>query len=451
MSSPKTDTLDINEGTSAATSRTAGLVTLYFPTAPGSERIPNAVLLVEDELLLGREPSAKGLALPTGSVSREHARLTRRSDEWMVEDLESRNGTFVNGAKVHHAVLADGDELRVGAVVFKLVLSNAERFVELQPEQVPDGVAALVGGTSMAAIRKEILRVARADLSVLVLGESGTGKEVVARALHASSGRPGAFAAVNCAAVPAALLEAELFGARRGAFTGLDRDRLGLVRSAAGGTLFLDEIGDMPLEAQAKLLRVLDTRQVTPLGSHVPEPVDIRVVSATHRPIVQLVHEQRFRADLFARINAHSIELPPLRQRKEDIPRLVETFLAEHRSLQVTPGFMVGLLRYDWPLNVRELETAVKRAIALAEKGVLDEPQLPPAVRDAIRDARTKDQASEPKLGSRTNAPPAEELRSVLRRCAGNVAAVARELGKDRAQIHRWLKLHGISLDEFRP
>ncbi len=449
--SSETSTFNVGKAAAASDSDTAGLVTLYAPDAS----VPPAALLVGESLVIGREPPAGGLALPFGSVSRSHARVVRRNDAWVVQDLESRNGTFVNGTRTAEAVLADGDELRLGAVVFKLALRGAERYLLQRSDRaVPPSVAALVGGPSMAEVRAEILRVAVAgvELSVLVLGESGTGKEVVARALHDASGRSGAFVALNCAAVPAALLEAELFGAKRGAFTGLDRDRLGLVRSADGGTLFLDEIGDMPVEAQAKLLRVLDTRQVMPLGSHVPEPVDVRLVSATHRPIAQLVREERFRADLFARISAHTIALPPLRARKEDIRLLVEAFLAQTGNrVRPTSQFMIGLLRHDWPLNVRELAAAVRRAEALATNGELDEPHLPPVVLEAVRSARAGDEPSPVKLGSRTNAPPLPELRALLQKYAGNVAAVARELGKDRVQIHRWLKLYKISLDDFRP
>jgi DNA-binding NtrC family response regulator len=448
-----TDTFDAENRPGSTRSPTAGLVTLYAPDVG----VPSAILLVDEELVLGREPGREpadaGLVLPFSSVSRDHARLTLHEGQWRVEDLESRNGTFVNGAKIYAKVLANGDDLRVGEVVFRFVDRGAERFLDSGPDRdLPEGVAALVGGATMAGIRMEILRVARAELSVLVLGESGTGKELVARALHSASGRAGALVAVNCAAVPAALLEAELFGAKRGAFTGLDRDRLGLVRSADGGTLFLDEIGDMPLDAQAKLLRVLDTRQVTPLGSHIAEPVDIRIVSATHRPIVQLVEEQRFRADLFARISAHTIDLPPLRERKEDIARLVGSFLGAPATTRATSRFMIGLLRYDWPLNVRELASAVRRAVALAGAGgELDEPHLPGVVTEAIRAARAEDQSKAAKIPSRSNAPPAEELRALLQRHAGNVASVARALGKDRTQIHRWLKLYQMSTDDFRP
>ncbi|MBS2019210.1 MAG: sigma 54-interacting transcriptional regulator [Deltaproteobacteria bacterium] len=447
-----TDTLRLGEGAASLGPGVPGLVTLF---SPGDT--PPAILLTRSEVVLGREPPAGGVPLPFTSVSRAHAKISRDGEGWKVEDLESRNGTFVNGVKISSSRLADGDELRVGAVMFKMVARGAEAWVRRDDAAAAPALAALVGGPALAGVRREISLVGPSDLSVLVLGESGSGKELVARALHAASQRAGAFAAINCAAVPAGLLEAELFGAKRGAFTGLERDRLGIVRGANGGTLFLDEIGDMPLEAQAKLLRVLDTRQVTPLGSHIPESVDVRVICATHRNVSQLVAEERFRADLFARIAAHTIELPPLRSRKEDIPLLV-TRLLEGATARPTTAFMLGLLQYDWPLNVRELETAIRRAIVLAaDAKELDERHLPPAVKESIRTARGSSggtaaaaHAAPAKVPPRTNAPPQEELEDALRRCGGNIAAVARMYGKDRAQIHRWLKIYGLSLDDFR-
>ncbi len=436
-----TDTFDVDDDWMSTHLSLPGLVTLYAPEHGAPAAVP-----LTDELLMGRAPPAD-LLLPFRSVSHAHARSLRRGERWLVEDLQSHNGTFVNGARVLRAVLSHGDQLRLGAVVLELREQGIERFFEpLASTPLPVCVEALVG-PSLSALRREILRFAPVDLPVLVLGESGTGKELVARALHAASGRAGGFAAVNCAAMPASLMEAELFGAKRGAFTGLDHDRLGLVRSADGGTLFLDEIGDMPLEAQAKLLRVLDTRLVTPLGSHLQIPVDLRIVSATHRPLLDLVAQQRFRTDLYARLAAHTIELSPLRERKEDIVPLVEHFLrGDAPRPTVAPRFMIGLLRYDWPLNVRELHAAIRRAVVLADQGALDERHLPPAVHALTRIKREDAPASRP----RTHAPSQAELRTLLHKHAGNVAAVARELGKDRAQIHRWLKLHATSASTFR-
>jgi transcriptional regulator with PAS, ATPase and Fis domain len=423
-------------------------VTLY---APDPAAVPNAIELPEHALAFGREPPPGGLALPFASVSRLHARIAARGAELVLDDLESRNGTFVNGRRIKHAFVEDGDELRIGEVVFKLVVGDVKPYASWPLTGVVSAAPfdVLRGGAAIERVRHEIARTATTDLTVLVLGETGTGKELVADALHRASGRPGRLATVNCAAIPATLLESELFGYKRGAFTGADRDRIGIVKSADGGTLFLDEIGDMPLDAQAKLLRMIETRTVTPLGSHTAEPVDVRIVSATHRPLGRFVREERFRADLFARISGHTIELPPLRDRKEDVYQLVQLFLERARNggplPRVTAPFMIGLLEHDWSLNVRELETAIRRAVALAD-GVLEEAHLPPATRESREDPRSSASAA----GTRAAAPSAEDLRALLTRHGGNVAAVARELGKERVQIHRWMKRHAISPDEFR-
>ncbi len=314
----------------------------------------------------------------------------------------------------------------------------------------------LVGGYQMDEISAQIERIGKAQLSVLLLGESGTGKEVVARELHTASGRKGAFRAVNCAAVPENLFESELFGYKRGAFSGADRDKQGLLRAAHEGTLLLDEIGDMPLDAQAKLLRVLQSKEVYPLGSTTPELVDVRIVGSTHRDLKRLQRENKFRGDLFARLNEYQLKLPPLRDRKEDVYVLTRAFLARHGrpDLGVAFVFMVGLLQYDWPYNVRELEACVKRAIALADGPILDDSLLTEPVREAMADyGRVLPVIHEPSGdggATRHGTPTEGELRALLVEHAGNVAAVGRVLGKARMQIHRWVDRYGIDLGEYR-
>jgi transcriptional regulator of acetoin/glycerol metabolism len=452
----KTETLNVGGERTGAPATGGGLVTLY---APDPAALPSAVAFAAHPLALGREPPPGGLALPFGSVSRVHARVAIRGAEVVVDDLDSRNGTYVNGRNIKHAFVEDGDEIRVGEVVFKLVMSDIERYVGVPLVGIvpPPPLSALRGGVAMDRVRREILRTAATDLSVLVLGETGTGKELVASALHHASGRPGRLATVNCAAIPGTLLESELFGYKRGAFTGAERDRIGIVKSAEGGTLFLDEIGDMPLDAQAKLLRMIETKTVTPLGSHAAEPVNVRIVAATHRPLSRFVREERFRGDLYARISGHTIELPPLRERKEDLYQLVHLFLERAGAsgkIRVTAPFMLGVFDYDWPFNVRELETAIRRAVALAD-GALDASHLPAAALEpgaaasGERAGRASGSAVD-RAGERAGAPSEEAMRALLTRHAGNVAAVARELGKDRVQIHRWLKRYAISPDEFR-
>jgi sigma-54 dependent transcriptional regulator, acetoin dehydrogenase operon transcriptional activator AcoR len=314
----------------------------------------------------------------------------------------------------------------------------------------------LTGGFQMDRIAKELLKVGPSELSILLLGESGTGKEVAARQLHDASGRRGDFCAVNCAAIPANLIESELFGYKRGAFSGAERDKPGIVRAAHGGTLLLDEIGDMPLAAQAKLLRVLQAREVLPIGATRPEPVDVRVICATHRDLRHMQRENTFRGDLFARLNDYQVRLPPLRERKEDIYLLLKTFLLRHGGADLEPSFrfMTALLHYDWPFNVRELEACAKRCIALADSHRLDVAHLPSAIREEM-DSYGKlgggqPMHVEPAHGARAATPDERALRELLARHGGNIAAVGRELGKARMQIHRWLKRYEISLEDYR-
>jgi transcriptional regulator with GAF, ATPase, and Fis domain len=423
--------------------------------APNHAELPNVVRLGSEPVVLGREPPHGGVVLPQTAVSRVHARVARDGDAWTVADLDSRNGVLVNGCFVRDAALAPGDEVRIGDSIWKLVAKDIDAYARFRLDDPGVALAGGAGGPLVAKLVHEIGRVAKADLSVLVVGETGTGKELTARAIHEESGRKGPLCALNCAAIPASLVESELFGFRRGAFTGADRDHPGLVRTANGGTLLLDEIGDMPLEAQAKLLRMLETREVVPLGAARGERVDVRVVCATHRDLRALADEGRFRGDLFARIQGYTLAVPPLRARKEDLFRLVRHFLtaAGRPETAVTFAFMVAACHYSWPYNVRELEAAVRRALAVADLPELDEPHLPEAVTHAMKDyaVKTGAAASEPpRPALPTTAPSADDLRALLARHGGNVAAVARELGKDRTQIHRWMRLHAIRPDEFR-
>jgi transcriptional regulator with PAS, ATPase and Fis domain len=468
----------------------AGLVLLY---AEPHRELPAAWPLAA-RALIGRDDAAD-VKLQVHAVSRQHAVLERRGSarnaEYVLRDLGSRNGTFVNGERVTEVVLEEHDEVRIGDAALKFVTQDADAYARYRIDGTLVGAASrlcrttteLVGGYEMDRIAAHVERIAPCELSVVVLGESGTGKEVVARELHRMSGRQGPFCAVNCAAIPGNLLESELFGYRRGAFSGADRDKPGLVRAADGGTLFLDEIGDMPLEAQAKLLRVIQLREVVPLGATTPERVDVRFVCATHRGLSALITERRFREDLFARLSEDTVLLPPLRERKEDVFALTRTFLERHGRAELEPNlqYWLALLHYDWPYNVRELESCVKRSIAVAQGVELSFEQLPLAVQESMRDYGAVPSAtpstrprssslSEPAPeacvaapGTRPSSPPVgaagstvggapteTELRALLAANHGNVAQVGKLLGKARMQIHRWMKRYGISADEYR-
>ncbi len=374
-----------------------GFVLLY---ARNYEQFQPAYPFAKPAVVIGRDPEAD-VCIPEQAVSRYHARISRHGDgRWVLSDLGSRNGTMVDGAFITADVeLEHLHEIRVGDAIFKFVAANAEQYGayhidgRLVAEHRPRAIDALVGGWQMSHISGELERIAPTQLSCVLLGETGTGKEVAARELHRVSGRRGSLQAINCTAIPHNLLESELFGYRRGAFSGADRDKPGLITLADGGTLFLDEIGDMPLEAQAKLLRVLQSHEVFPLGATAPEHVDVRVVCATHRNLQKDVKEGKFRGDLFARVSEHVVVLPPLRERKEDILRLAQLFGARYGTQGGGPAptfsfsFMVALLHYDWPFNVRELESCIKRAVALAERGqAIDSAQLPEVISSLMRE-----------------------------------------------------------------
>jgi transcriptional regulator with PAS, ATPase and Fis domain len=449
---------------------TAGLVLLY---AEELESLPAVWQLTRQRSVIGRDEGAE-IRIVANAVSRTHAEISWERGSWVLRDLGSRNGTFVDGRLVRAAELEPSNEIRVGDCIVKFVDRHAEVFAPYRIDGAMLGGAQrrgksadeLVGGYQMDRIACDIARIAPTELSVMLLGESGTGKEVVARELHRTSGRSGRFCAINCAAIPAQLIESELFGFKRGAFSGADRDKPGLIRTAHEGTLLLDEIGDMPLEAQAKLLRVLQAKEVFPLGATAPERVDVRIVCATHRDLARMLEGGNFREDLFARLNEYQVRLPPLRERKEDVYVLARHFLARHgRPRQkLTFPFMTGLIHYDWPYNVRELEACIKRCIALCDGPVLDQAQLPDAVRDAMSDygepmpppaslpGGTLPPSAPGRVSgeARPSIPTDHELRALLSLHKGNVAAVGRELGKARMQVHRWMKRYGIEVDDYR-
>ena len=264
-----------------------------------------------------------------------------------------------------------------------------------QVERLSEELTALRGADGVVGHSEALLdvvatarKVARHPSTVLVTGESGTGKELIARLIHTASPRAGAaFVAVNCAAIPEALLESELFGHARGAFTGAAQERMGLFEEASGGTIFLDEIGELPLALQVKLLRVLQEGEIRRVGENASRPVDVRVVAATSRDLEAEVAAGRFRSDLYYRVNVVRLHLPPLRERRDDIAELARHFLARHaQRLKIAPPKLAAatlraLAEYAWPGNVRELENAMERALVLADDGVIDVAQLPAAVR----------------------------------------------------------------------
>jgi transcriptional regulator of acetoin/glycerol metabolism len=461
-----TETMDAldGEGTRRLDRPDAGLVVLY---ADHYEKLPPAFVLDGDVAMIGREAPAANIVIPLATVSRVHARLAREGSRWTIRDLSSRNGLMIRGRAVDEAVLEPSDEVRIGNAVLKFVSSGAaaHRAYRIDGFVAPGAAGTImpgaVGGLQMVRVSIEVERISPSALPVLVLGETGTGKELIAHAIHAKSGRSGPFLALNCAAIPANLVESELFGYKRGAFTGASRDHLGILRAANGGTLLLDEIGDMPLHAQAKLLRTLETRTVVPVGSVASEPVDVRIVAATHRDLRALSAARHFREDLFARLNGCTITLPPLRDRKEDLFMLVRHWLRMSGAgdRQVSFAFMLAMCHYHWPHNVRELALTVKRAVTFADGGsCLDAQHLPEALVDHVRALGEPDEPG-PATGPNPMITPArkrearpsdEQLVDLLALHRGNVSAVARALGKDRGLVDRWIRAAHLDPASFR-
>jgi two-component system nitrogen regulation response regulator GlnG len=332
---------------------------------------------------------------------------------------------------------------------------------------------ALVGRhPRMQEVYKTIGRIAASDVTVLLRGESGTGKELVARAIHHYSRRAGRpFVAVSGAAIPQSLLESELFGHERGAFTDARERRLGKLELAHGGTVFLDEVGDMPLDLQAKLLRALQERTFERVGGHDPIRVDVRVLAATNRDLEAMLGAGRFREDLYYRLNVVTLALPPLRERREDIPLLVDHFLTKYQDLGgrvVAPEALDRLVGDDWPGNVRELENVVQRALVMAAAGVILPEHLPigpvSAAASAGADATLEElierrvrqcvHAVRPGAGLYDLMVGQVEkplLRAVLRETAGNQVKAAALLGINRNTLRKKLRAHGIDPDAFDP
>ncbi len=308
--------------------------------------------------------------------------------------------------------------------------------------------ANIVGASSPMKHLFEVMgRVAASEATALILGESGTGKELVARAIHYNSSRSGGpFVAVNCGAIPRELVEAELFGARKGAFTGATRDRKGRFELASGGTIFLDEVAELPMDLQVKLLRVLDEREVTPVGAEKPVPVDARVLAATNRFLDAAVAEGDFREDLYYRLNVVSIIVPPLRKRAEDVPLLVEHFLESfgQPDCQVDPEVWEVLERHPWPGNVRQLENVVERALVLQkEPGRLSVADLPVEVRSP--QARPAPQTGEfPQEGVDLEEVEKELIQSALTKTGGNQTQAAKLLGISRYALIYRMQKHGL-------
>jgi DNA-binding NtrC family response regulator len=391
------------------------------------------------------------VVLVDDTVSRFHCSIVREGDGWLLRDQKSTNGTFIDDARVKEAYLRPGVTIRAGAALFRFAS-------ELTPVSLPpstkDRFGSLVGkSVKMREIFALLERVAKSDATVLITGETGTGKGAVARAIHEQSGRAnGPFVVVDCGAVAPTLIESELFGHERGAFTGAEQRRAGALEQAKGGTLFLDELDDLRKDLQPKLLRALEDRTFQRVGSNQSIALDARVVAATKKDLRMLITTGAFREDLYFRLAVFQLELPPLRDRKDDLPGLVDRFAIalgyENAWVALPQEVKDRLHAHSWPGNVRELRNAIERAFALGEGGApgLHAWRLETGVFHA-RDPLEPEydlpfKGAKEKLVERFEQ---EYLRRLLQRAGGNVARAAREAELDRKHLYTLLHKYGLA------
>jgi DNA-binding NtrC family response regulator len=396
---------------------------------------------VDARCVIGAAPQAD-IVLSDPAVSRLHAELEVRPDGLWVTDLGSSNGTYLETFLVAAARVPSGARLRLGSTVLTVEETDTPAAVD---ESRQDRFGPLVGRSRvMRALFARLARVAPTDATVLIHGETGTGKELVAWAIHEASPRAaGPFVIVDCGSLPETLLEAELFGHARGAFTGATASRAGAIEAADGGTVFLDEIGEMPLSMQPKLLRAIESRMVRRLGETAYRKVNVRFLSATNRDLRALVNRGAFRDDLYFRLAVLPITLPPLRERIEDIPLLAEALLPAGARGALTPALLQDMAARSWPGNVRELRNFVERVTTLGadEAGDLAGDAWPAA---ANFPAIPYDQPFKAIRERWVGHLEREYIRELLARLGGNVSAVADRAGLARSYVHRLIRRYGL-------
>ncbi len=408
------------------------------------EPLLGALPLLKSEILFGRG-GLSGVELRDSCMSKRHASVRFERDAFVIEDLDSRNGTFVNGTRISEPTrLKEQGVLRTGETV-SLLVTDIRPFLQHYVD-VKDGYLV---GPRLDPVLQLVMRAANGGV-LHIAGETGSGKEIAARHFHSfGPGREGPFVAVNCAAIPDGVAERLFFGAKKGAYSGATADAVGYVQEADGGTLFLDEVGELDLNVQAKLLRVLETREVLALGAARPKKVDIQVCSATHQDLRQAVADGSFREDLFYRLGRPKVLVPSLRERLEEVPFLIDRQVRSIDSNLVAHATLVetAMLR-PWPGNIRELLAEIRDAALGAQaqgKNVIKASHL---AEDAGQRHESLPDSSGP--DSRVaQLPPDPEIEEALRRCEGKVATAARLLGVHRNQLRRWLEKTGKEPNSF--
>ena len=386
------------------------------------------------------------------TASRHHFEIQYTERGYLLVDKESTNGTFLDGRRVERAYLSPGSQIRAGSSTITFAPVDEEVTVE------PDSIGQLGGMVGQSVKMRQIFglvrKIAPMDVSVVIQGETGTGKELVARAVHENSSRKdGPLVVLDCGAIPPELIESELFGHEKGAFTNAISQRQGAFERAHGGTIFLDELGELRLDLQPKLLRVLENREVRRVGGNDVIEVNVRVIAATNRDLVKEIQAGNFREDLYFRLSVINISLPPLRQRREDIPWILKRALAEPEVLQkygrkrFSPEALSLLMAYAWPGNVRELMNVLSHVLTFSEGEEILPSHLPARVQGQQKEAPVPfnehlsfKEAKEQLLENFER----EYIGSVLKRCEGNISRAARESGLHRKSIERLVKKYAL-------
>lgn len=388
-------------------------------------------------LTIGRD-SANAITLTDSYVSLRHVRIEKKNQHFFIKDMRSRNGTFVNGAKIQEAQLQDGDRILIGQTEFQF--ASQASFEE-------DQILLTSKNLDWSEQLERIPSIAQSDLSVLLLGPSGTGKEVIAKLIHErSSRRMFPMVCVNCSALSESLVESELFGHVKGSFTGATNDRKGAFEAARGGTLFLDEIGDLPLSLQPKLLRALENQQIRPVGSDRTIETNVRIIAATHQNLKDRVSEERFRADLYFRLNVVQMKTPSLVNRPEDFDSLFYHF-ARIQKVRFSFAAIEKMKDHSWPGNIRELRNTIQRAKAyfgnreVEERDVAQLIEALPPTSNSHSSIRNKNFLKEIEH---------EMILSRLKANQGNQRQTAVQLGIPKSTLNDRIKAYGIDLTQFR-
>lgn len=427
----------------------------------------------QDSISIGSDED-NDLVLPYTTVSRYHCKIIQEPVDYILCDLDSTNGTFINKIKIREAYLKNGCNIQLGDILLKFQVFGEE--YEVQPS-LKDSFGNIVGRSiKMREVFAILEKIAPTCATIIIEGETGTGKEVVARTIHEKSSRAKEpFIVFDCGAVPKDIIESELFGHEKGSFTGAITTRPGLFEIANGGTLFLDEIGELYLDLQPKLLRALEQREIRKVGSNRSIKVDVRLIAATNKNLEEEVKTQRFREDLYYRLSVVRIYLPPLRERKEDIPLLIKHFLrtspfnktpdGEQRIMGINEEALESLMNYHWPGNVRELMNVIERACSFCDGDVLQIEDLPPHFLKTSQSSikRVSDEDTE-----RIHSPfkftgsfkeqkeeivekfEKEYIINLLKRCKFKLSLAAKEASLDRKYLRKLIKKHNINIEELK-